>query len=91
MSKPADKWWYSPQCMLLFADLALEHYLNQGIVPPGELQKAIGEGRAGAIFALGLADAFGEEAWMRLVHPRREPLISGSCISIILDPEDRAA
>jgi len=67
---PTDNWWYSPQCMLLFAGLALDHCAHRGITPPGELQKAIGEGRAGAIFALGLAKAFDTATWMRLVHPR---------------------
>lgn len=70
MTTPTDNWWYSPQCILLFADLALEHCAQHGITPSGDLQKAIGEGRAGAIFALGLAKAFGTETWMRLVDPR---------------------
>jgi hypothetical protein len=66
----SGNWWYSPQCMLLFADLALEHCADHGVTPPGDMRKAIGEGRAGAIFALGLAGAFGVETWIRLVHPR---------------------
>jgi hypothetical protein len=70
MTEQPDNWWYSPQCTLLFADVALEHCAHHGITPSGDIQKAIGEGRAGAIFALGLADALSAETWMRLVHPR---------------------
>jgi hypothetical protein len=67
---PRETWWYSPQCMLLFADSALEHCANDGTTPSGDMRKAIDEGRAGAIFALGMAGALGVETWMRLVHPR---------------------
>jgi len=67
-----DNWWYSPQCMLLFADLAIRPYAADGTTPPGDLQKAVDEARAGTIFALGLADFVGAESWMRLVHPREQ-------------------
>lgn len=67
-----DNWWYSPQCMLMFADLAMRPYAASGTTPPGDLQNAVDEGRAGAIFALGLADFVGAETWMRLVHPREQ-------------------
>lgn len=67
---PPETWWYSPQCMLLFADSAVEHCANDGTTPPGDMRKAIDEGRAGAIFALGMAGALGVETWMRPVHPR---------------------
>jgi hypothetical protein len=56
--------------MLIFADRALEECRTRDVVPSGESQKAIGEGRTCAIFALGLAKAFATETWMRLVHPR---------------------
>jgi hypothetical protein len=70
--EPTDNWWCSPQCMLVFADLAIKPYADQGTTPPGELQKTVDEGRAGAIFALGLADFVSAETWMRLVHPREQ-------------------
>jgi hypothetical protein len=70
--EPTDNWWYSPQCMLVFADQAIKPYADHATTPPGELQKAVDEGRAGAIFALGLADFVGAETWMRLVHPREQ-------------------
>lgn len=71
--EPTDNWWYSPQCMLVFADQAMHPYAAHGIAgPPGGLQKVIDEGRTGAIFALGLADFVGAEIWMRLVHPREQ-------------------
>jgi hypothetical protein len=66
----AENWWYSPQTILIFADRALDAGRTRAVVPSGEAQKAIGEGRACAIFALGLAKAFATETWMRLVHPR---------------------
>jgi len=56
--------------MLTFADRALAQCAAHGSAPSGELQKAIGEGRAGAIFALSLGKVLGVETWMRLVHPR---------------------
>lgn len=67
-----DNWWYSPQCMLVFADLAIKPYADQGTTPPGELQKAVDEARTGAIFALGLAEFVSAETWMRLVNPREQ-------------------
>lgn len=70
--QPTDNWWYSPQCMLLFADLAVRDYSRRGISPPGEVQKTIDEGRTAAIFALGLAEFVGAEMWLRLVHPREQ-------------------
>ncbi len=70
MPSSRDHWWYSPAAMLTFADRALAQCAAHGSAPSGELQKAIGEGRAGAIFALSLGKVLGVETWMRLVHPR---------------------
>jgi len=56
--------------MLAFADRALAQCAAHGSTPSGDLQKAIGEGRAGAIFALSLGQVLGVETWTRLVHPR---------------------
>jgi hypothetical protein len=85
----SGNWWYSPPCMLLFADLALEHCADHDVTPPGDMRKAIDEGRAGAIFALGLAGAFGVETWIRLVHPREGARTSGSCTSTLPGPRGR--
>ena len=70
--EPTDNWWYSPQIMLVFADRAMGPYAAEGIEPPGELRKAVDEGRTGALFALGLAKFFGAETWMRLVDPSEQ-------------------
>src|ERR1700730_9945895 len=70
MTAPEDNWWYSPQCLLLFADQALQYCSDGNISPPGAMQTAIDEGRTGAIFALGLSQALGVETWIRLVDRR---------------------
>jgi hypothetical protein len=69
VTSESDNWWYSPAWMLLFADYALMHCAAHDLVPSADMDRAIGEGRAGAFFALGMAKRTGREMWMRLVDP----------------------
>ena len=59
--------WYSPNCMIDFTNDALQHHHLRGTTPSAALQRTIGEARAGAIFALGLAQLVGRETWVNLV------------------------
>lgn len=62
--------WYSPAFMLEAADLAVAECLRRKMtVAPPDLDKALSEGRPGAILCFSLGRHLGVEMWLRLVNP----------------------
>jgi len=65
--------WYSPAFMLEAADLAVTECLQCGMTSaPPDLDKALSEGRPGAIFCFSLSQHLGVDMWLRLADPAKQ-------------------
>ncbi|HUZ08636.1 MAG TPA: hypothetical protein VMU76_00490 [Acidimicrobiales bacterium] len=63
------EFWYSPGCILEFADQAVTYVTSHPVKSTSELDKVLGEGRAGAFLAMSLGKQKQVQAWVRLVEP----------------------
>jgi len=61
--------WYSPGCILEFADKAVAYCLTHPVESTSQLDKVLGEGRAGAFLAMSIAKLRQVDTWVRLVDP----------------------
>jgi hypothetical protein len=65
--------WYSPAFMLEAADVAVAECIRRGMTAaPPDLDKALSEGRPGAIFCFSLGRHLGVEMWLRLADPAKQ-------------------
>lgn len=64
--------WFSPGCILEFADQAVTYCANHPVKSTSALDKALGESRAGAFLAMSIAQVRNVETWVRLVEPERQ-------------------
>ena len=91
MTSEPDNWWYSPAWMLLFADYALMHCAAHDLVPSADMDRAIGEGRAGAFFCIYWGevseDSDGPMEWCRPVPPDEAEALAARCPELTLRAE----
>lgn len=64
--------WYSPGCILEFADQAVAYFMSQPAKSKSRLDTVLGEARAGAFLAMSIAKQKGIDGWMRLVDPSHQ-------------------
>ena len=64
--------WYSPAGILEFADRAVTYCMTHAVRSTSELDKVLGEGRAGAFLAMSIAKQRQVDVWVRPVDPARQ-------------------